>query len=347
MDKTLQRKSVAGVKWLSINTVFNSVSTAFYHFILEILLSPIEFAYLAVITLIYRLAPLLGKFGLEEAYIQQKNINIKQTSSLVFFTVLMSCFTGVLLYINSPFIETFYQLENLTFYVRILIIAVIAEGFESIFKSSLRKSFLFKEWAVLSMLKMALRVVSTVAFISLGFGEFSIVIGIIIGSLFSLILFIIISYKKVKFKIVFYFNIKTVKKFIDFGFPVTGKRVFEIISQRADEIIIGAFLTSEILGLYFFGNNLIMQIKTEFSQTFSMVLLPLYTELKETLTSLRNTYLSITSYTALISAPVLVGISLTADMFIPLIFGEKWADSVIVVQVLSIATIIPVVTANN
>ncbi|WP_449355160.1 oligosaccharide flippase family protein [Virgibacillus natechei] len=347
MKDTLKNKSITGVKWLSINTAFNSILNPIFYILLAVLLTPSEFAYLAVITLIYRVAPILAKFGLEEAYIQERKVNRYQASSLVFLTLILSSLIAVLLFILSPLIESIYNLENLSLFINLLTIAIMAEGVESVFKSSFRKFFFFKEWSIFSMMKMSIKIISTIIFILLGYGVIAIVLGIVISSVFSLILFTITSFTRVGLKINFYFNIKQISSFINFGYPVTGKRFFDIISQRFDEIIIGAFLSTEILGVYFFGKNLIMQLKTAITQSFSMILLPLYSELKGSLQTLKKAYFTITGYTAIVALPVLAGISLTADLFVPVFFGDKWMESVIVIQILSIAMIFPIVTANN
>src|SRR5699024_12725183 len=90
-----------------------------------------------------------------------------------------------------------------------------------------------------------------------------------------------------------------------------------------------------------------MQIKTAVVKSFSMVLLPLYSQLKNSEASLKSTFLEIVKYSFLIGFPMLVGVSITANLFVPLIFGEKWTDSILIIQVLSIVIIFPTITGNN
>src|SRR5699024_2889315 len=148
------------------------------------------------------------------------------------------------------------------------------------------------EWAIVLMSTMSLRIGVTVLFVYLGLGAKSFVYGIIFSTLYSFILFVL-SFKKVNVKVKFFFKILTVKNMMNCGYPITGKRFLENFSERADEVIIGVFLSSEILGIYFFGKNLIMQIKTAVVKSFSMVLLPLYSQLKNSEASLKSTFLEI------------------------------------------------------
>src|SRR5690625_1313235 len=90
MEYSLKKKTVKGVKWTSINTAFNALITPLFYVLLATLLSPSEFAYIAVITLFFRLSPIIAKFGIEEAYIQNENNTNLQNSSLFIFNFLMS-----------------------------------------------------------------------------------------------------------------------------------------------------------------------------------------------------------------------------------------------------------------
>jgi len=347
MQDSLKKKTIKSVKWSGVNTLFNAIVTPLFYAVLALLLSPNEYAYISVITLFYRILPLIGKFGLEEAYIQYNQSDKNVASSVFLLNFLIGLLLIITLFIFSPLIEKFYGLLSLKEYLRILSIGIFFESIVSIFKASLKKYFFFKEWAIVLMSTMSLRIGVTVLFVYLGLGAKSFVYGIIFSTLYFFILFVFISFKKVNVKVKFFFKILTVKNMMNFGYPITGKRFLENFSQRADEVIIGVFLSSEILGIYFFGKNLIMQIKTAVVKSFSMVLLPLYSQLKNSEASLKSTFLEIVKYSFLIGFPMLVGVSITANLFVPLIFGEKWTDSILIIQVLSIVIIFPTITGNN
>lgn len=343
MGYSQKNRTVKGVKWTSINTAFNALITPIFYILLATLLSPSEFAYIAVITLFFRLAPIIAKFGIEEAYIQSDSNSTLQNSSLFMFNFLLSLIIAMSLYFISPFIENYYNMINLSLYIKVLTVAVLGEGMAPIFKGMLKKNFLFKENTIIVMISMLLRVIITIVLIHFNYGVISYAIGISISTVFSLIMFITIA----KINFCFDFKLMSIIKFIKFGYPVTGRSFIGLINQRADEILIGAFFSSEVLGIYFFGKNLMAQVRTAITTSFSAVLLPLYTSFKYSVEKLENAYFKITKLTGMIGFPVLIGISLTADIFTPLIFGEQWNDSIVVIQILFVAAMLPIITGNN
>ena len=102
----------------------------------------------------------------------------------------------------------------------------------------------------------------------------------------------------------------------------------------------------ETLGFYYFGKNLLFRLRNLISALFSKVIFPIFSKLQNNKKKLCVTYQKITKYIAIIVFPFFLGIALTAHLFVPLLFGEKWSGSIIVFQVLSIALIFAMLHAN-
>ena len=142
MKNNIKNKTIKGVKWTSINTIFTSVITPLHQIILAILLVPEEFAYIAVITLFIGLSNLFSDVGVGEAVIQRDNINSRQLSSLFYFNIFIVILVSFGLFILAPFIKTFDDLDNLDIIIRIIIISILANGTTSLFKVYLQKKLL-------------------------------------------------------------------------------------------------------------------------------------------------------------------------------------------------------------
>src|SRR5699024_535146 len=170
MSKSLKRKAITGVKWTSLYTAFNAIITPILYTLLAILLSPSEFAYIAVITLFFRLSPILAKFGVEPAYIRNDSISELHNSSLLIFNFVLSLCTCILLYFISPIIQLYYSMDHLSLYIKLLTFAVLFEGMASVFKGIMKRNFLFKQNTIALMISMSLRVSITIVFVYLGFG---------------------------------------------------------------------------------------------------------------------------------------------------------------------------------
>lgn len=346
MGVNLKKRAVHGVKWTSIYTFINVLSAPIYQVILASMLLPQDFAYIAVISLIIGLSELMSNMGIGEAVIQREKVTLKQLSTLFYLNLLISLLISVLFYTASPFIQNFYGYDNLELIVKLLGITIFINGLSSIFRVYLQRNLLFREFSIVQITKTLSDILITTILIFFGLGIMGYVFGTILSTLLSAFSLIFFTFRKTDLKILNHFNIKDAIPFINFGISISIKKILTFVSQRIDEIIIGANLSSENLGIYYFGKRLVLQIQTVITNSFAQVLLPVFSKIKNNIVSLKNAYTRVSYTVAMVAFPILVGITLTIHLIVPIAFGKQWTDSVIIIQILSLVMILQVLTAN-
>jgi O-antigen/teichoic acid export membrane protein len=346
MTGNLKEKAQKGLKWTIIKTLFNSIIQPIYRILLALLLIPSDFAYIAVITLIVSFAEMLNNVGIGEAVIQKDNVTRKDISSLYFFNLIITLLIACLLLISSKFIAGYYSMNDLNQIVEILSIIVIMNGSTSLFKFYLHKEFYFKVTTLIQIIKIMLEIIISIILIKSGLGIWGYIIGILISNSVHAILLTFNVFRKTNFRLSLFISIKHLARFLNFGIFVGGKKTLTFISHRIDEIIIGGVLSAEVLGAYYLAKNVLLQFQTLITTSFGQVLLPLFSKLKNNLNSLKIYYINILATVSLVSIPILVGVILTAEYFVPLVFGEEWELSIAVFQLLAIPIIAEVLSAG-
>ncbi|MFB4163894.1 lipopolysaccharide biosynthesis protein [Alteribacillus sp. JSM 102045] len=346
MENNLKNKAISGVKWTSLNTLFTTFTSPVYQIVLAFLLEPQEFGYIAVISLFIGLSILLSDVGIGESIIQRDNVTSTQISSLFYFNLILTSAIACIIYILAPYIQNFYNLQNLESIIRLLVITVIFNSMSSVFRVYIQKKMLFRNLSIIQISKTSIDILASSLLIWLGYGIIGYVYGTIIASTFNTILLILIAFNRTDLRILFYFNIKEVMPFLNFGISISLKKILTFVSQRLDEIIIGGSLSSDVLGVYYFGKRLILQLQTVMTNSFSRVLLPIFSRLKKDLSNLKNAYMKITYMSAMVGFPIFVGLALTSHLIIPVFFGDDWSGSIEVIRILSFAMLFQVLTAN-
>ena len=289
---------------------------------------------------------MLESLGISQAIIQKDEITVQESSSLFYFNILLGSLLFGLLYISSSSIAGFFSLPDLKIYLPIAGIAALITCPSLIFQAFLQKQMYFKELAFISICKSLIVFASTAIFLVFGFGVIGVVYGQIAGAAFGTVSIIAISFRYKTVAIALYFNPKKLIPFLRFGLFVSTKQLMTFIAERLDEVIIGYFLSAEILGIYFFGKNLLENLRSFITGSFANVLFPVLSKLKHDQSKLTKAYQHISRYIAFGAFPVFTGIAVTAHLFVPVIFGAQWTDSIIVFQVFSIALILLALTAN-
>jgi O-antigen/teichoic acid export membrane protein len=343
---SLKEKTVSSVKWTTLQTAIVGIIGPVTLIIKAKFLTPEEFAYLAIITIIIGLFHLLESFGISQAIIQRDAITNKESSSLFFFNIVFCFLLAVILYVLSPFIAVFFSMPGLELYLQFISLMVFISGPSLLLRAFLEKNLFFKHLSIIEILRNLLSLVSLTILFLLGLGILGVILAQIFSTLFATIAIVFITIHSKSFKLSFYFRLKQIIPFFSFGLFVTGKQLTSYIAHRMDELVIGYFLAPEILGIYHFGKNILEKIRTLITSSFGKVLFPVFSKLKNDREKLSFSYQRISRYIAMGAFPIFTGIAITAHLFVPVIFGEQWRDSVIVFQIFSMSMFFLILTAN-
>ena len=141
-----------------------------------------------------------------------------------------------------------------------------------IYRALLQKEMFFMIISSVEMIRVIVLVaVSTLLFI-LNFGVYGFIVGHLVSSVVSLILYIYFGTKKTGFIAKLYFSFSEIKSFLVFGIYIALKNILAEITHNIDKVIIGIFLSKEILGIYSYAKQLIEQIRVLITTNFYRVL---------------------------------------------------------------------------
>lgn len=343
---SLRKQAISSIKWTTLQTAIVGITGPILLIIKARFLSPEEFGYLSIILIVIGFINLLESFGISQAIIQRDKISVKEGSSLFYFNILLSCFLALVLYLVSPLIATFFSLPSLEEYLPIVGAIVVVTGPSLLFQAYLEKQMYFKQLSLIAIARNLIVLGTTFIFLLLGLGILGVIYAQIIGAVFGTLIILSVSVKFKTVSVSIYFNPLKIMPFLRFGIFVSAKQLITFASHRIDEVIIGYFLAPEILGSYHFGKNMLEKIRSLITMSFGKVLFPVFSKLKHQPQKLAFAYKRISRYIAFGAFPVFAGISATAHLFVPVIFGNQWISSVIVFQVFSVAVILLVLTAN-
>lgn len=214
------------------------------------------------------------------------------------------------------------------------------------FRIVMQKNMEFKIFSILLMIKTALDMILSIVLIYQGYSVKGFVLATIISSvvfLFGLIYFTLI---KVNIRLRLHFSINELLRFLSFGVFVSLKQIITFFSQKSDEIVLGKILTPIEHGYYYFGKDFLHKPQSIIGQSFSQVLFPLFSKIKDEKSELKKTYFTATKNVAFVAFPIFIGILFTSSLFVPIIFGMEWINSINVIRILSIAGLILVLTSN-
>lgn len=123
--------------------------------------------------------------------------------------------------------------------------------------------------------------------------------------------------------------------FIRFGSSILGIEFLKVLRLQADKLIVGALMGPEALGVYFFAINAGLGIANSFSVAFSIVLFPQLCNSERRAQVLRNALTLVMG----VLFPIICLQALAAPVYVPLVFGDKWAAVAPLVSILCLAAL--------
>jgi len=127
------------------------------------------------------------------------------------------------------------------------------------------------------------------------------------------------------------------RELLRFGVGVTVNGVIAYIGRNGDNFLVGRFLGTTALGLYSRAFNFMMLPINYFSSVIPTVLIPAFSEIQTDKARVGRGYLMGVQTAALITAPVMVWVVVSAPHLILGLYGDRWAGAVVPLQVLAAA----------
>lgn len=119
---------------------------------------------------------------------------------------------------------------------------------------------------------------------------------------------------------------------VTFGGILTLCQLFWIVQSQSDIVIAGRLLPTHDLGLYSEALFLTLIVTGRFIPPVNEVALAAYSELHRAGKSLGPYFLRTARMVMMVTAPIYIGLSLTAEPAILTLFGDKWAGMIPVVS---------------
>jgi O-antigen/teichoic acid export membrane protein len=334
----LKQKTTMGVKWSAVSAITVASLQFLTLAILAKLLSPSDFGLLGMIMVVTGFARLFADMGISNAIIYWQDATAEELSSLYWINIMAGMGVFLIIWASTPIIVDFYhepRLENLIFWAAL---AFLITPFGQQFQILLQKGLQFDHLAKIDMCASLFNSVVSILLAVSGCGIFSIIYGQLSGTSLRVILLFCLGWKHWRPHL--YFSLHGLKKYLNFGLFQVGDKTANYINQNIDYIIIGSLMGTESLGYYTFAYNLIIRPSAMINPIVTKVAFPVFSKIQNDIPRLRKSLLKIIKILSIVNFPILLGVNAIAPAAVPMLFGEQWRPSVILIQILSIVALL-------
>lgn len=336
---SLKTDTLSGIKWTSTSAIVMAALLFFQQIILAYFLTKGEYGSMAILLVIIGFVNIFIDMGVSNAIIYKQDITHSQLSSLYWVNV----FTGILFFIiislASPFIVMFYsKVQIQPLHIIIISISFLITAFARQFRVILQKELLFKTISIIEIIAISISFGICIFMAWYGYGIYSIVIATVVNSLVQALLLI---YKGMQIhKPALTFNRKEIKELLNFGRFQMGEKIINYFNQQLDVLLIGKIFGDSTLGVYSIAKTLVMAPIQLINPIITKVTFPVMSKVQDNDIVLKGIFLKTLNYLSSINFPIYTSLFILSQPVIFIIYGTKWADAAIILQLLSIAFLI-------
>lgn len=319
----LRSKAFSGFLWSSAGTLGNGLLGLLVTVILARLLTPEDFALIALLTVFVAISNVLVDSGFSQAIIRDDNPSEQDLSSVFLFNMTLSVGLYVILFIASSYIAVFYDFPELATLSRIVFLVIIFNAFSIIQNATLKRNLDFAKVEKSSVLGALCAGLLSVIMAFSGFGIWALVANMVLMPLFRSVLLWTFSKWRPKQK----FSFLSIRKYLSFSMFLTIQYLIDVFVTNLNTLFIGKVYTKNDLGYYSQAGKLDSYIVTPLGSVLDKVVYPIFAKVKNDQDRLKEGYRQMLGLLLFVSLPVMLFVAFNAENTVVFFFGEKWRES--------------------
>lgn len=323
-------KALTGVRWgvfaKSINQTLSWMATIW---IIRIL-SPEDFAIIALSDLVLGIFLVLGQLGIEGALIRAKSVSKAQLNQCFTLLLLINvCFFAIVQFSSSA-IGDYFGNNKLSDLLKITSCLFLMVPFSTLNTALICREMLFKKFQIFQIGISFVQITINITLAILGYGFWAIAIGMVVSQFLRVI---ILS------------NLVKNRPRLDFSFTQTRALLKDSsvnffhgglweLSFRLDSFFIHSIIGQNALGIYRVVMSLAEKPVAMVGQIVQQVGLSSFSKVSEDKTMVGSYVVKSTAIMAAVMFPIFMGLSAIAPTIVPLLLGDKWLEATIPLQIL-------------
>ncbi|GJL54360.1 MAG: lipopolysaccharide biosynthesis protein [Nitrospirales bacterium] len=302
--------------------------------ILARLLMPADFGIVAMAMVCVGLINQLLDFGLEFGLIRNPNAERKHYDTTWTIRLLQMGGVSIVLAAAAPVIASLYEEPRVMPILWVIAFGAFVRAWENIGTIDFRKHLQFdRDFKFNVYIKL---------------GGFLVTIGLafylrnywalVLGTLFNHCVAVGVSYVMSPYRP--RFSLEAVGEVFSFSQWMLVRGFANYIFGRGDEMIIGKVFGSIGLGYYAMAKNVSSMATAEIVQPASRAFVPGFSQFEKEPSRLASAFTRAISGMAMVVVPAGLGLSCVASEVVPLLLGEKWIESIPLLQLVPVAEVV-------
>ncbi len=331
----------AGVAWMVLMRLAIRMLGFVSTIVLARLLTPADYGVIALAMIFVGLLDAFTAFGFDVVLIQDQDAPPEKYHCVWTLTVIRGISLAAITFLAAPLCADFFDEPALAAVLQVLAFATLVGAFENTATVDFRKHLQFDREFRLMVYPKVIGFVVTVALAIAWRDYWALAVGMVATRLVAVITgYVMRPYRPTP-------CLDHWAEIFRFSKWLMANSILRYGYNNSESMVLGKLMGSAAVGAYAIANEIAMMVSSELVAPIQRAILPGYAKLARSENGLRDAYLAVLGVTNVVGLPVSAGIALTADLFVPLLLGEKWSQAIPLIQILSVAVVLRLGLANS
>jgi teichuronic acid exporter len=342
-NTSLKSTATKGIIWSAIDKFVVQFGQFVVGIVLARILVPEDFGLIGMLTIFIALSQTFIESGLGMGLIQRQNRTDIDFSTVFVFNLGVSCFFYLLLFFSAPFISSFFNQLQLTNLIRILGLNLFINALTIVQRTKLTITIDFKAIAKANVIGMAVGGLCGVIVAKNGYGVWSLVVQILVGSLASSMSLWFFSNWNPSIA----FSKQSFRSLFGYGSKLLMAGLYAQMLNNVYNICLGKFYPTASLGYYTRAKSFADISAGTIVSVIQQATFPILTTVQYDKGKLVSIFSKMIRMSAFLIIPLMTLIAILAKPIVILLLTEKWISLIPLLQWMVFARIFLPMSAVN
>lgn len=238
-------------------------------------------------------------------------------------------------FLVTPAAAVFYEEDLLLEIIPVIALGILFSGLSVVQRAILTRKMDFKRLALIQNSGSVIGGVVAIIMALTGYGVWALVAYYVL----PVIVEGPILFKTTKYFPERKFGKKEFDEIFSFGLSTTGTSVVNNLINQLDYLLVGKIVSSYALGIYTFAFVVTVTLKDNLISVVNSVMFPAYSRVQDDKKQVGVYYLTSIKYNAALVYLMAAGLLVVGDEIILSFFGNKWSESIPIMQILTVSVV--------
>ncbi len=343
-DQSLKAKTAKGLLWGGLNNGLQQLLNLVFGIFLARLLTPEDYGMVGMLAIFSLIASSIQESGFTAALANKKDIRHEDYNAVFWCSFFIAVVLYIILFLCSPFIADFYGQPELTPLGRYMFLSFVLSSLGTAHSAYMFRNLKTKDRALSNIISLALSGIVAIILAFNGFAYWGIATQTLVFVGSNTIGYWILS----GWRPTLHINLSPVKSLLGFSSRILVTYIFSHINNNIFAVVLGKFYSGEEVGYYNQANKWNTMAHTMITGMLNGVAQPVLAQAANEQERQQRIFRKMLRFTAFVSFPAMLGLSLIAPEFITIAITDKWLKSAEILQILCIGgAFIPIAALHS